>query len=114
MISAFITVTTRLVSTNINWTQTTEDTKIGVYFNKTKIGDKIVNAKHKKTPAHQHQKHGENAKCPLHGENAKPSSGVDNEADYTHSPPKANYAHSPPKGCGTATAKPVGCRGAYH
>ena len=39
------TVTTRLVSHNINWRETTEYTKIGVYFNNTKTRDKIVNAK---------------------------------------------------------------------
>ena len=39
--------TTQPVSRNIHWRQITENTKIGVYFNKTKVGNKIVNEKHK-------------------------------------------------------------------
>ena len=85
-----ITVTTRLVSHNINWRQTTEYTKIGVSFNNTKNTGKNCKCQAPKTHSvHKHQKHGENARplCP---------SGVDNQT---------NYVHSPPKGC-TATPRP--------
>ena len=63
-------VMTRLMSRNINLSQTTECTKTGLFKKKKKIGDKIVKCKtqEKKRSAHQHQTHGESARPPSEGQ----------------------------------------------